>query len=201
MAEEDLSPGLAETVRALAAERGPCPSADALVEYHELGAAARAAHPIDAHVQICSRCQLTLLHLQEEPAIARRFSWTWVAVAAAALLAVALPMLMRPRPAPPAAATIRGSELQPVSPIGDVPAVTTFAWQTPSVGLRYDVNVYRGTERVWTATPIGDATSVGAGNLRLEPGVEYQWRVEGRDVRGDVRMTSPLQKFRITGGR
>jgi hypothetical protein len=200
---EELSPGLADTVRALGGERGPCPAADALLEYHALAPATRVAHPIDAHVQICSRCQLVLMHLDEPPAARRVFRWQWAAAAALLLLAAGPAVYRIVRPAE-RADTIRGSELQPISPVGDVAAVTTFTWQTPAAGLRYNVTVYRRSERVWAASPMGGETSIDvsrAPNLRLEPGVEYRWIVEGVDASGDVRIKSPMQTFRITGGR
>jgi len=202
MAEEDLTPEIGDAVRSLADERGACPAPEDLAAYYDLDAAARAAHPIDPHAQICSRCQLVLLHLGQETAASGGFSWGWAAIAATVLIAVGLPMLLMTRQtdAPPPADTIRGSELQPVSPIGSVAAATTFTWLTPVSGVTYRVTVSRGLERVWSGTS-SSTTLTPPADLRLEPGVDYRWIVEALDASGDVRLTSPPQTFRISGGR
>jgi hypothetical protein len=204
MAEESLSPGLDAAVRALKHERGPCPPAEELVEYEALDGAGRAAHPIDPHVQICSRCQLVLLHVKEERPVtaSRSFSWQWAAGLAAALVLIAIVPLVFKRGAevPPSEATIRGTELQPVAPLGNIETLDAFRWQSPLRNVRYRVSVYRATERIWSETT--EATSLKpSAPVPLDRAVEYRWVVEAIDSDGDVRMASSPQAFRLTGGR
>jgi hypothetical protein len=122
-----------------------------------------------------------------------------LAAAAVLAFAIALPALLRtPTPAAPAAGddVVRGSELQPVEPVGPVAAVRAFNWQTPLTGVRYRVDVRRGTEVIWRAEAAGPPLAP-EGLPSLEPGVDYTWQVQAIDAEGSVRLASPAQSFRI----
>ena len=195
MAEDDLNPPLAEAVRALAGRRGPCPPAASLVEYGALPVAERARHDVHDHVQVCSRCQLVLLNL-EEPAA--RPSSRWVLPLAAALAIAALAPVMYRALNPPAAVedTVRGTELQPVAPVGEVSAVSAFEWQSPIRASKYRIAVYRGPNLVWTTDAGGARVALPAG-VTIEPGVEHSWQASALDAEGTVRMSSPRTAFTI----
>ncbi len=198
-AEEGLSPDVRDAVRALRGGRGPCPPADTLVEYHERSEAGRQSHAAHDHVQICSRCQLVLLHLEEPQAPSRSVQRWALPLAAALALAVLSPFVYRslaPSPAPLARPdTVRGTDLQPVAPVGDVRELREFTWQSPIAATRYRVRVYRGAVEIWSAT--SDTTRVSSTPPRLEPGVEYAWQVEALDREGAVRLQSPRQPFTL----
>jgi hypothetical protein len=66
VADEDLSPGAIDALRELKGARGACPAAAELIAYEALTDGDRARHPLHAHVSICSRCQLVLLHAGPE---------------------------------------------------------------------------------------------------------------------------------------
>jgi hypothetical protein len=197
VADEDLSPRVSAAVRALGQARGACPSAEALVEYEALDPDDRARHAIDPHVQICSRCQLVLLHLAEPRAEIRLALWrsSWVLPAAAVLLlGVMTPLLYRTfAPAAPVD-TVRGTELQPIAPAGPVAAVREFQWQSPIQAAQYRVRVYRGTDVIWMSTTETASVTVDP-SLIFDRGVEYAWQVEALDLSGDARLTSPRQTF------
>jgi hypothetical protein len=195
MADDDLTAPLAGAVRALAGQRGPCPSPAALVEYESLPAPEQARHEIHDHVQVCARCQLVLLNL-DEPA-ARPLSRWLLPLAAVLALAVLTPALYRAlTPAPPVADTVRGTELQPVAPVGNVSAVSAFEWQSPIHALRYRVTVYRGAQSVWT-TESGEMRVARPPALAIDPGVEYTWQADALDGEGTVRMSSPRTAFTL----
>lgn len=195
MADDDLTPPLADAVRALAGKRGPCPRAAALVEYESLPAAERARDEIHDHVQVCSRCQLVLLNL-EEPA-ARSLS-RWLLPLAAALALVALTPVMYRALYPPAGVedTVRGSELQAIAPVGDVSSAAAFEWQSPIRAAKYRVTVYRGSQVVWT-TESGDTRVVWPASVTLDPGVQYTWQADALDAEGTVRMSSQRTAFAL----
>jgi hypothetical protein len=170
MAQDDLSSDLAALVGALKTERGPCPSESALVEYRALSAEDRIHAPIDAHVRICSRCQLVLLHLDDSDARGVPFSWRWAA-AAALVLALVVPMMyQRFGTSPPE--TIRGTDLQVVAPAGQVDAVTAFEWLSPIRADRYRVRLLRGGQEIWSATTDATRLPVAVDAPRLDRGVE-----------------------------
>lgn len=199
MADEDLIPRVRDVVHALGQARGGCPSPDALVEYEALAPQERTRRAIDAHVQICSRCQLVLLHLAEPPAASRRIAWVLPA-AAALLIGVLTPLVYRAVVPIQTSETVRGADLQPIAPAGTVAGVREFQWQSPIQTARYRVRVYRGSGVIWTSTTQTTRLAVDP-SLAFEGGVEYAWQVEALDADGDVRLMSPRQVFTVAGVR
>jgi hypothetical protein len=206
MAPDDLSASQQDTLRELRAARGACPPAEALVEYGDLDAGARARHSIHDHVTICSRCQLVLLNLEEAeaegaPAVRTGGTYRWLLPLAAMLaLAIAAPVLYRLLSTTPddRVDTVRGTEIQPIAPIGEVGAPVEFVWQSPIQATRYRVVVSEGTRIVLTAETEGTRHSPAPGTLR--PGISYRWRVEALDRERSVRMSSPETAFVIRAG-
>ena len=191
---EELTPEQRAALSALETARGPCPAAETLIEYEALDATARARHAAHDHISICSRCQLVLLHAAEpNAATSSKLRWM-LPLAAIAVLAVGV-TLFRPdfsSNAPPD--TVRGTELQPLSPAGATELVREFSWQSPIVADRYRVIVLHGTSVVWqTETTLMGVAPPPAGTLVRD--VQYEWRVEALDREGNVRMTSPSQSF------
>lgn len=195
MAEEDLRPDLQRVVRSLKEARGPCPPADTLVEYEALAPGERTAHAVHAHVQLCSRCQLVLLHLEEPAEEARRPRWLLPA-AAAVLVAILSPLVYRSLSPDTEFETIRGTDIQPIAPAGEVSEVREFQWQSPIRAARFRVTVYRGSDGVWTSQ-VEAPPLVPAAPIPLEAGIMYVWQVEALDAEGQVRLTSPPQAFSI----
>ena len=188
-------------LRSLKDARGPCPGGEDLVAYEALDAVERARHPIDPHVQICSRCQLVLLHLDDAAADAGVRIWSVrMVLPLAALLAVAIGASYFYRAAaPPPPDTIRGTEIQPIAPAGATAGLPTFEWQSPIQAAKYRVTVRRGSDTIWTlesTTP----RLVPPASAHLPPG-EYSWQVEALDREGVVRMSSPPQRFEVAGDR
>lgn len=197
---EELTPEQRAALDALKASRGRCPSAEALVEYGALAEGDRARHAAHDHVQLCSRCQLVLLHAAEPAAAPAAASLKWL-LPLAAILVLGVAVTMVPRnggesAGPPAdrTASVRGSQLQPMSPAGATELLREFAWQSPIVADRYRVIVRRGTAVVWqTETTAMRVAPPAAGTIERD--VQYEWRVEALDREGNVRMTSPPQSF------
>jgi hypothetical protein len=201
---DDLTPAQRASLDALRSSRGACPSAEALVEYQALSEGDRTRHPHDAHIQVCSRCQLVLLHVAE-PATAERSarstdSTSWMRwalpLAAVALLAVAVTLIDRTggTAVAPANETVRGTELQPTAPAGAVEMIREFSWQSPIRAERYRVIVKRGSALVWQTETTGLRVAPPPSGV-LERDVQYEWQVEAIDREGNVRMTSPPQSF------
>lgn len=197
MSADDLGPSARDAVQSLAAMRGACPEAAELVAYEALDGARRAAHPIHDHVQVCSRCQLVLLTL-EEPAAQPSATRRWMLpLAAAVALAVLGPLLFQTLRAPESPIdTVRGIEIQPIAPVGAVNGAPRFEWQSPIQAAKYRLTVYRGQAIAWQ----GDTTTTRLeppATLRVEPGIEYTWQVEALDAEGSVRMSSPRTAFTV----
>jgi hypothetical protein len=201
MAPDDLSPSQQDALRGLRAARGGCPPAEALVEYGDLDAGAQARHSIHEHVTVCGRCQLVLLNVEQAEAdgaaampTSRSYRWL-LPVAALIALAIAGPALYRFIARPPADRTgsVRGSEVTPIGPAGEISAPIEFVWQSPLQSVRYRVIVLRGTQPVWTAETAATRMSPPPGTL--QPGISYRWRVEALDREGVVRMSSPETAF------
>ena len=202
---EELTPEQRDALGALKAARGPCPSADALVEYQAVAEFDRPRYYWHDHIQICSRCQLALLHMKEHRSelvtgAVNNYRRVRLAVllpiAAILVLGFAITMVNRrggslDRPAE----TIRGSEIQATAPIGSVDVVTEFSWQSPIRAERYRVTVLRGSDRVWQTETSALRAAPPSGVL--ERNVEYSWQVEAIDREGDVRMSSPPRAFSI----
>jgi len=194
MTDEDLATGARTALGALKGQRGACPLAETLVEYETLAPDARARRPEHAHIQVCSRCQLLLLHMADPKPAPSRLGWL-LPLAAVAVLALGISLVdWRSDPATPAD-TVRGSEIQAVAPAGTVTAVTEFSWQSPIQSDRYRVTVRHGPDQVWQSEAA--ATRVAPPQNLFERGVEYSWQVEAIDREGDVRMVSPPQPFVI----
>ncbi len=124
--------------------------------------------------------------------------WVWPPVAAAVLAIAFILLAHRPTPTPVAPGdqteTVRGTELQLITPAGATELLREFTWQSPVRADRYRVIVRRGATVVWQAE---------TSQLRLAPpptgtierDVQYEWQVEAMDREGNVRMTSPPQSF------
>lgn len=202
MDEHDLTPAAHEALGALKKQRGPCPSAETLVAYEALSAPEREERPEHAHIQICSRCQLVLLHAAEPQPAVQHETWRavartrvggWMLLAAAAVLAVGLSLVDWRSDRGTPIDTVRGSAIQVIAPAGTVADVTAFSWQSPIRGDRYRVTVRRGSDQVWQA--VSGTTRIAAPPATFENGVEYTWQVEAIDREGGVRMVSPFQSF------
>ena len=196
---DELTSAQRGALDAIKASRGPCPSAETLIEYQGLGDDDRARHGAHEHILICSRCQLVLLGLNEPSrawlAEARqRVGGLMLPLAAILVLGVAFTILARRGGSlDPPAETVRGTEIQSIAPIGSVDKVTQFSWQSPLAATRYRVTVRRGSDQIWQGETTG--LQIDAPSAAFESGVEYQWIVEAIDREGDVRMTSPPQTF------
>lgn len=206
---DDLSPADREALAALRGSRGPCPPAEALVEYQSLSATDRERHAHHAHIVTCSRCQLALLHMAEPAAAlptetsearragARMRVGGWVLpIAAAAVLGVAITLVDRRggTVVPPETGTVRGTDIQITAPAGAVETIREFTWQSPIRAERYRVVVRRGSTVIWqTETTTLSAAPPPAGIIQRD--VQYEWQVEAIDREGNVRMTSPPQPF------
>ena len=192
---DDLSPEQRGSIEALRGSRGPCPSAEALVEYEALGTADRERHAHHGHILTCSRCQLTLHHMQEPARSSSQLKWA-LPLAAIVVLGIAITMVdRRSGPSVPTdTGTIRGTELQITAPSGAVEIIREFAWQSPIRAERYRVVVRRGSLVIWqTETTTLSAAPPPAGIIQRD--VQYEWQVEAIDREGNVRMTSPPQPF------
>ena len=189
---DDLTPAQRESLEALRTSRGACPPAGALVEYESLSAADRERHRDHAHIQVCSRCQLALLHMAE-PAKASSSMMKWMLpLAAIVVLAIGFTVVDR-RSGTVVPETVRGTEIQPIAPIGTIETpVPEFSWQSPIRVERYRITLYENTKPVWQAETTATRITPPNGVIRLG---QYRWIVEGIDREGDVRITSPPQSF------
>jgi hypothetical protein len=204
---DELTSEQRDALGALKASRGRCPTAETLVEYGALSADDRARHPAHDHVSICSRCQLVLLHMAEPRIEQKSRLQSMLPLAALLVLGVALTILFRSplntisTPLEP----IRGAELQPLAPIGNIETLTEFSWESPIRADVYWISVTRGSVEVWSGNTSGFKLEAPAGVF--EPGVEYRWtvRAEVRDNRSSdvfyTRMTSPPVSFTLSRRR
>lgn len=192
MTEDDLTPAAHDALGALKNQRGPCPPAETLVAYEALAAPERERRPEHAHVQICSRCQLLLLHMAEPQPAASMIRWV-LPLAAVAVLAVGLSLVDWRSEGRTPADTVRGSDIQAIAPAGTVAAVSAFSWLSPIRSDRYRITVRRGADQVWQA--ISGTTRIIPPPAIFEKGVEYTWQIEAIDREGEVRMVSPSQSF------
>ena len=196
---EELGPEQRGALGALKASRGACPPPEALVAYEAMSAADRAGHPAHDHITVCSRCQLVLLHAATPAAIETGSVLRWLLPLAAILvLGVGLTLVWRAGALAPATGignveTVRGSEIQPIAPVGAVNAITEFSWQSPIQADRYRVSVTRGSDETWRGETTASRIAAPAGVF--DAGIEYRWVVEAIDREGEVRMTSPPQSF------
>jgi hypothetical protein len=205
MTEDDLAAGAHDALGMLKKQRGPCPPAETLVEYEALAAPDREHRPEHAHIQICSRCQLLLLHMAEPqpasqdrpwPAGALKRAGGWfLPLAAAAVLAVGLSLVDWRSDRGTPVDTVRGSDIQAIAPAGTVAGVSAFSWQSPIRSDRYRITVRRGADQVWQA--VSGTTRIIPPPAIFEKGVEYTWQIEAIDRDGVVRMVSPPQSFTL----
>jgi hypothetical protein len=183
----------------LKSARGACPPAERLIDYEALDASARLRHAAHEHISICSRCQLVLLHVAgaspESLASPASPALRWMLpLAAITVLAVGVTLFMPNVTSNRPPETVRGTELQPMSPVGATELIREFSWQSPIVADRYRVTVLHGTTVVWqTETTTMRVAPPPAGTIVRD--VQYEWRVEALDREGNVRMTSPSQSF------
>jgi hypothetical protein len=196
--DDELTSEQRDALGVLKTSRGACPPAETLVEYGELSSDNRARHSAHDHISICSRCQLVLLHAGDAtPTRVSNLRWM-LPIAALLVLAIGASVVWRtgalPPPAP--ADTVRGSDIQPVAPIGTVNAINEFSWVSPIRADRYRVVVFRGSSIVWQTETTGTKVTP-PGNVNFPAGgTELRWIVEAIDREGEVRMTSPPQSFR-----
>jgi hypothetical protein len=163
---DDLTPAQRASLDALPTSRGPCPTA-------ATGAAGAAG-------------------------ATRWLRWA-LPLAAAAVLGVALTLIDRLAVLAPGRAavepdTIRGTEIQLMTPAGALEVLREFSWQSPITADRYRVTVRRGTTVVWQ-TETGAQRVAPPVSGTIERDVQYEWQVEALDREGNVRMTSPPQSF------
>jgi len=133
--------------------------------------------------------------------------WLWpralIAAAAALLLAIAIPWSQVLSPGRSDENEIRGSTLQPLSPIGAVQQPVRFTWVSPVRAARYDVEV-RGIDGrliVRFSTPSERFGLAADDQARLEPGRSYTWQVVAVDAAGDVVMRATPQEFVVSSSR
>jgi hypothetical protein len=195
--EDELTPAQRGALEALKSTRGPCPSPEALVDYEALPENDRARRPEHAHVQLCSRCQLVMLHVQE-PARLRAVALRRVLLPMAAVAVLALGFVLIDRRGGSSdltvADTVRGTELQVTAPAGAVDIIREFRWQSPIQADRYRVMVRRGQDVIWQGETTGLSLAPPQAGV-IERDVQYEWVVEAIDREGNVRMTSPPQPF------
>ena len=195
--DDDLTQEQQRTVGALRVTRGACPPAETLIAYEALDPSAREKHAAHDHIQICSRCQLVLLHAAEPAAVQTPSSLKWMLPLAAILvLGIAITMVNRRGGSLDSPIdTVRGTEIQAIAPAGSIDSLTGFTWQSPIRAARYRVIVSRGSDRVWTGESTAPRVEAPVGVF--DANVEYRWVVEAIDREGDVRMTSPPRAFTI----
>jgi hypothetical protein len=209
--EDELTPAQRGALEALKSTRGACPPPEALVEYEALPENDRAERPEHAHIQICSRCQLVMLHVGGAGEAggagkAAETSWKTWALPLAAVLVLAVGFTVTTRRDATTTIdpvdTVRGTELQVMAPAGAVEIIREFRWQSPIQAERYRVIVRRAasgaSERiiVWQGETTGLSLAPPPSGV-IERDVQYEWLVEAIDREGNVRMTSPPQPFLV----
>jgi hypothetical protein len=126
---------------------------------------------------------------------------TLAAAATAAVLLIGLAIVALRAPEPPDDASgIRGTSLQPLSPIGRVDPPVVFRWESPVRASSYRVEV-RDSERRMPVALYYDAESVGLPPprpLELTPGEEYTWEVVALGPDGEEIMRSPARGFSVS---
>ena len=206
--EDELTPAQRGALEALKSTRGACPPPESLVEYEALAENDRAQRPEHAHIQICSRCQLVMLHVGGAGGTGHAGATSWVTwalpMAAVAVLALGITLVDRSGGSvdPPVADTVRGTELQVTAPAGAVEIIREFRWQSPIQAERYRVIVRRAAGGASEKIIVWQGETTGLSLAPPPPGVierdvQYEWLVEAIDREGNVRMTSPPQPFLV----
>jgi hypothetical protein len=116
----------------------------------------------------------------------------------AALLVVALGVVLLRAPRP--LDGIRGTSLQPLSPIGAVDPPVEFRWESPVGAARYRVEV-EDSERRMLFVLFSEREAVALPPERqksLTPGEEYWWEVVALGQDGEEVMRAPRRAFSIS---
>ena len=132
---------------------------------------------------------------------------TWVRFAAAAVLVVAAGLTVRTMyerppalPAPPHGGVVRGSEVEVVSPVGEVAEPPRELWWTPVAGAAaYRVRLLAVDDTVlWETTTSAPPAPVPAEVMaRLQRAVRYSWMVEALAADGTAVGRSAPARFRV----
>jgi hypothetical protein len=144
---------------------------------------------------------------QVVPFPARRRSAVWVTrLAAAAMILLAAGLFLQryfaapPLPAPPSSGVVRGGEVEPLVPIGDVEAVPAeLRWAPRPGAVSYRVRLQTVDDTVlWEATvPVPPARLPAEVAGRLQRAVVYVWSVEALDPAGARLASSESVRFRV----
>jgi hypothetical protein len=125
-----------------------------------------------------------------------------LAAGLAAVAAAGVFLLARAGSPPPTdQQAVRGTELVPLSPAGEVRAPFEFRWASPVSASSYRVDVIEpgGTTLHSIRTPIEAAAGPELRAL-LRPGVRYVWTVTALTADGRTIMTSAAQPFVVSPG-
>lgn len=160
------------------------------------------AQPADA------RLQARAYRIHSTPGHAPAVWWWWpraalVAAAATFLLAIAVPWFRWSGPVSWRDGGIRGSTLQPVSPIGTVEPPVRFAWTSPVRASRYEVEVRTSDGRLVArfSTTREQLELTPTEQQRLEPGRRYTWIVAAFVADGEPMLRTPAREFVIAPAR
>jgi hypothetical protein len=121
------------------------------------------------------------------------------AVAAAAALLVAIGVVtLRPTADP---GGIRGTSLQPLSPIGQARPPVEFRWESPVRASRYRLEVLdAGGGSLFVLFSDAESLSLPEEQFEeLEPGREYSWEVVALGPAGEEIMKAPRRSFSVSG--
>jgi hypothetical protein len=148
-----------------------------------------------------------------QPARVLPFRSRWIpaavryAAAAVLLLAVGLTVRTAYRPSPalpaPSADTVlRGGEVEPLAPLGELPTPPReLRWKQVSGAAGYHVRLLAPDDTVLLETDVTMPTAPLASAAQpLQTAVEYRWTVEARAADGRVLARSPLAAFRLAPG-
>jgi hypothetical protein len=120
-------------------------------------------------------------------------------VAAAALILTVL--VTRLGPVPEIPTTRGGARLQVVAPSGGVDAVTEFRWNAPAGAESFRLEIADASRQfVYQTSVRGRRTFVLPAEARaqLQPGIEYRWKIDRLDARGETVESSTAASFSIS---
>jgi len=135
----------------------------------------------------------------------RRSPWLQLAAAAMVILAAGL-FVQRyllappPLPAPPASGVLRGGEVEPLAPVGEVAAAPReLAWEPRPGAAAYHVRLRTvDDELLWEGTVAAPPARLPAAvSGLLRPAVTYAWSVEALDGRGARLAGSEPVRFHL----
>lgn len=168
----------------------------------ELAELARADVPAPSEERVREAVPIGLRALPATPPAHRpafgRPAWVLSGLAAAVVLGAALLVLRAPSPppSPGPSAAVRGDEIQPLAPVGDVSGPVAFRWSSPVRAARFRLAVRdRAGAVVYTAETTEERHEPVLGALRH--GGPCTWQVEALDATGAVLARSPGQPFRL----